>query len=219
METLMLPHPKVIATLEQAYDPCPSFKNVCQSMRLRPELGHIPRGYCGAIDKPPNVKLILVCAEPGDPHTEQQHGTDGMALKDFIKSAYSYSWKCLETKKELFHKNVRHIIDLCFPGMSFKEQMRYTWRTNAVLCSAKVECGRVPKEIEFECVNRYLMSQLNLFNNAKIIALGAKARDRLIRAGVKNFIPAWSAAPPGCNRQEAKKSWVDASRIFKKGIR
>lgn len=213
----MLPHLDVIATLEQAYNPCPAFKNVCQSMRWTPEAGHIPRGYCGATGEPSNVKLILVCAEPGDPHHEEHHEADG-TLAGFIESTCSYSWQCLENKKEQFHQNVRHILDLCWLGKSFHQQMRRTWRTNAVLCSAKLEGGHVPVQIERECVNRYLVRQLNLFSDARIIALGGKAQKRLKRAGVRDFISAWSAAPPGCNRREAKDSWVEAARIFKMGL-
>lgn len=213
----MLPHPDVITAIEQAYFPCPAFENVCQSMRWNPKAGHIPRGYCGATGEPSKVKLILISAEPGDPHHAEHHGADGTPV-GFIESAYEYAWQCFENSKDQFHHNVRYILDLCWPGQTFHEQMRHSWITDAVLCSAKLEGGHVPVQVERECVNRYLMRHLRLFAEARIIALGGKAQKRLRHAQVTNFIPAWSPAPPGCNRREAKESWVEAARIFNEGL-
>lgn len=209
----MLPYPDVIETIKQAYGPCPAFENVCQSMRWNPEIGHIPRGYCGAIGDPSKVKLILISAEPGDPHHVEHHKADG-TLIGFIESASLYAWQCFETKKDQFHHNVRYILDLCWPDQNFHEQMRRTWITDAVLCSAKLEGGHVSVQIERECVNRYLIRHLRLLSEARIIALGSKAQKRLRNAEVTGFIPAWSPAPPGCNRREAKESWIRAAQVF-----
>jgi len=64
----MEPNPRIIELLLTAYEPCPSFSSACKSMRWVPERGHIPRGFCGATGDLDEVDLVLVCAEPGDPH-------------------------------------------------------------------------------------------------------------------------------------------------------
>lgn len=39
------------------------------------------------------------------------------------------------------------------------------------------------------------------------MALGSKAQNRLRALGMTDFLAACAAAPPGCNRLEAKPSW------------
>jgi hypothetical protein len=73
--------------------------------------------------------------------------------------------------------NVRMILDMCYSGRPFAAQMRVTWITDSVLCSARVECGGVPASASRECRRRFLEPQLALFPNALVAALGAKARD------------------------------------------
>jgi uracil-DNA glycosylase len=94
---------------------------------------------------------------------------------------------------------------MCFPGLPFMAQLRATWITDSVLCSARRECGRVPASAWRECRGRFLEPQLSLFPNAVVAALGSKSRDRL--GGVPGVIPAVAAAPPGCNHADAKASW------------
>lgn len=170
-------------------------------MRWAPDEGHVPRGFYGALGSAADVELILVFAEPGDPHSGERHSG--------LSSAYDYAGVAFRTGKDQFHRNVRGILDLCWPGMTFDEQMRRVWMTESVLCSATRECAAVLPEITAACGNRYLKSQLALFSGALIVALGSKAQARLRQIGIYDFVSAHSAAPPGCNFKGAGPSWKE----------
>jgi hypothetical protein len=145
------------------------------------------------------VELVLVFAEPGDPHHGESH--TGM------QSAYEYAMRAFETGKDLFHRNVRSILDACWPSMPLDEQLRRVWLTESVLCSARLEGGSVPLSSARACGLRFLKPQLDLFPSAVVVALGSKAQQRLRSLGIYQFISAYAVAPPGCNRREAKESW------------
>lgn len=159
----------------------------------------MPRGFLGAAGTLKEIQLVLVFAEPGDPHEEETH--------EGLTSAYQYATYGFETGKDLFHRNVRAILDSCWPGLSFHEQMKKVWMTESVLCSAPKECGSVKAAVTRECGKRYLIGQLELLPHALVVALGGKAQSRLRAIGVKNFLPAAAVAPPGCNFAGARESW------------
>jgi hypothetical protein len=187
----------LLRTIQPAYAPCEHFGGVCGEMRWSPPGGHVPRGFCGALGDVGEVELVLVSAEPGDPLRGEAH-TD-------LESAVEYSLSSLRRRATPFHQNVRLILDLCFPNLSFDEQLRRTWRTNSVLCSARVECGGVPRSVERTCMSAYLSRQLALVPNALVAALGRKAQDRLRRQGIR-FFPA--AHPASRKSNEVKHaSW------------
>ena len=194
-------NPKLRRVLVDAYAPCAGFAGSCHDMRWDPNTGYVPRGFCGASGSLDDVGLVLVVAEPGDPHPNESHPRDGAAA---IDSAYAYAYSCFRDEKDLFHRNIRHILKLCWPDSDCDEQLRRTWITESVLCSAKKEGGSVPAEVSKACRTRYLEKQLRLFPNAVVAALGRKAANRL--AGLP-VIVAGSAAPPGCNRREVRDSW------------
>lgn len=95
----------------------------------------MPRGFLGAAGSLEEVELVMVFAEPGDPHEGERH--EGMT------TAYDYATFGFSTGKDLFHRNVREILSLCWPEMSFEQQMRKVWLTESVLCSARKEGGSV----------------------------------------------------------------------------
>ena len=171
----------LLATILPAYGPCDHFSGVCQEMGWNPPAGHVPRGFCGALGSSDEVELVLVTAEPGDPLPGEVHTG--------LESAVTTSIEGLRNRVTPFHRNVRLILDLCFPGQSFEEQLRRTWRTNSVLCSAQIEGGSMPRPIEDICIQTYLRKQLALMPNALVAALGGKAQNRLRRHGIK-FFPA-----------------------------
>lgn len=162
-------------------------------MRLDPANGHVPRGFWGALGKLRDVELVLVFAEPGDPLPGESHTG--------IESAMEFSLACLRTGATPFHKNTRRILNLCFPGQSLDEQLRKTWRTNSVLCSAKRESGSVLPAVEDICMRTYLRGQLDLLGHALIAAFGGKAQRRLRREGFQ-FIP---ALHPSCRESNERK--------------
>jgi len=182
-----------------AYAPCPEFGRACTEMRWQPKTGHVPRGFLGASGALNEVELVLVFAEPGDPQEGESHTG--------LESAYEYATFSFETGKDQFHRNVRHVLDSCWPELSFEQQMHKVWLTDSVLCSARKECGPVSAGASRACGNRYLRAQLELFPGALVAALGGKAQERLRALGFTSFISAYAAAPPGCNRREAQASW------------
>lgn len=192
-------HPAFEPILTPAYSPCQEFKKYCQEMRWNPQDGHVPRGFLGACGELSEVELVLVFAEPGNPHNEEKHCG--------LYSAYYYAMLVVATGKDLFHRNVRKILDSCWPSMSLEEQLRKVWLTDSVLCSGRKEGGHVSRVASQACGRHYLLPQLALFPNALIVAMGSKATNRLHALGVPAFLSVSAAAPPGCNRAEAKESW------------
>jgi len=195
-------NPELRRLLLEAYGPCPGFERECHDMRWNPQAGHVPRGFCGATGTLEEVALVLVVAEPGDPHFAEAHPAEPEAA---LGSTYAYAYRCFRDGKDLFHRNVRAILDLCFPGMTFDEQMRRTWLTESVLCSALKEGGSVRGAVGTACRSRYLARQLALLPNAVVAALGSKAA---VRMKGLSFIAASAAAPPGCNFRGSKESWA-----------
>lgn len=189
---------ELAAVLAPAYQPCAHLSGACAGMCWSPASGHVPRGFCGATGSLREVKLVLVVAEPGDPHPGERHNG--------LDSALAYTESALRDGTDLFHRNVRALIDLCFPGQEVTEQLRQTWITESVLCSASTEGGNVPAVSWRACGATFLRPQLSLFPGAVKVALGSKARDRMSALGL-DFIATGAVAPPGCNRREAKANW------------
>jgi len=188
--------------LVDAYGPCPEFGNVCQDMRWNPELGHVPRGFCGATASLEDVALILVVAEPGDPQPNERHPP---TAHEALDSTIRYAYECFRSGRDQFHRNIRQILDLCWPGEDFDAHMRRTYITESVLCSAKEEGAAVPTKVGRVCRARFLDRQLELFPQAVVAALGSKAANRLKG---REFVRGFAAAPPGCNFRGAQESWA-----------
>lgn len=194
----MKPCREVRKILEPAYAPCEHFQGACKSLCWAPDIGHVPRGYLGATGTLSEIRLVLVFAEPGDPHDSERH--------ESMDTSLAYTYECMKNGTDLFHRNVRGILDLCFPEDSFDAQLRKTWLTESLMCSAPVESGKVASTAWRACTTSYLKPQLSLMPNAIVAALGSKARDRLKSIGV-DFIAAGAAAPPGCNFAGVRESW------------
>ena len=67
-------NPKIEGVILKAYGPCPALAGACSEMQWDPARGHVPREFCGATGDLDEVKLVIVCAEPGDPHFRFPHG-------------------------------------------------------------------------------------------------------------------------------------------------
>jgi hypothetical protein len=181
-------------------------------MRWRPADGHVPRGFAGATGELSEVELVLVSAEPGDPHPEECH--TGLHMQ----SAYDYAMTVLQQGRDLYHKNILRILNMCWPGLRFEQQMRKVWLTDSVLCSAREEGGSVTRPASLTCGLRYLRPQLALFPTALVVALGNKSAARLRQlnnelrqlkssASPVDFLKVYAVAPPGCNFPGAVPSW------------
>jgi hypothetical protein len=154
---------------------------------------------------PDEVQLVLVVAEPGDPHTAEAYVPHARP-EEMFENVCRYVHGCFANGKDQFHRNVRTILNDCWPDLPFHEQLRRTWITESVLCSASVECGSLPSAVHRNCVDLYLERQLTLLGNAVVVALGGKARERMKRLR-RSYLRAGSVAPPGCNQRQVRQSW------------
>lgn len=107
----LLPCKELIDVLLPAYQPCAGFKGACESMKWSPGEGHIPRGFCGATGKISDVELVLIMAEPGDPHSAEEYSSKKLPQEMFSAVA-DYAYQCYQNGTDLFHRNVRGILDL-----------------------------------------------------------------------------------------------------------
>ena len=195
--------------LAPAFGPCDAFSSTCASMRWSPESGHVPRGFSGASNLS-KVQLILVNAEPGDPLADESYPCPSPRHAEAVATEF------LKTGQTRFHRNLRLLLDLCFPGKDFEAQHERVWITNAVICSAEKLGGSVPRACEELCFQKYLSKQLDLFPNAFVIALGEKAVRRIKRGSVKPF----NAFHPSArvSNEERRNSYESAAREFRKSI-
>lgn len=200
------PNPALLEILSKAYR-CPCFDSACQTMRWDPTLGHIPRGYLGATGRLEEVELVMVLAEPGDP----QPG-DHETMEEAIRHA---TWAFREGEGQ-FHRNARFLLEKCWEGLSFEDQLRRVWITESVLCSAEVSSGPVPRSTERACGDRYLKRQLDLLPGALVVAFGNKAADRLARIGLRGFEKAFALGKPGCFQEGARPSWERVATILRR---
>lgn len=206
----ILPCRELRDILLPAFAPCPGFRRSCGTMRWQPQAGHVPRGFCGAIGTADEVRLVLVVAEPGNPHDGETYAPHIQPEKLF-QNVCRYVYGCFASGKDQFHRNVRAILDNCWPDLSFHEQLHRVWITESVLCSAAAECGPVPSNVRRTCVDIYLKQELAVLPNAIVAAVGGKAHVRM-RGLPRRFLPVGSVAPPGCNQKPVRESWKAITR-------
>ena len=210
------PAKELLNVLEHAYGPCTEFQGACAGAAAwAPEHGHVPRGFLGAASRIDDVELVLLIAEPGNPHPHSRFGPD-LAPQSIVAQTVSDTYRCFREKTDLFHYNMRRILDLAFPELALDDQLRRVWITNSRLCSAPEEGGSVPVASSNACAGAYLKAQLELLSGRPIIALGHKANDRALR--LRRSVPdlrdrlfrGYAASPPGCNHRGAHQSWREA---------
>ncbi|HEY1727120.1 MAG TPA: hypothetical protein VGG22_01920 [Candidatus Baltobacteraceae bacterium] len=88
---------------------------------------------------------MIVTAEPGEP-------SDG--------ESYSGALDDLMTASQEFPQESTQILDVCWPNSTMDVQLRKTWITAAVLCSARISGKSIPLRIENACGEMYLAPQL-----------------------------------------------------------
>ena len=173
-----LPAPELHEILLPSYNPCPGFQGACKGIATwNPEQGYAPRGFIGALGSLDEVQVVILVAEPGDPHYEESY-----AFGDTLMNQTSeYGFNVHQTGKDRYHKNLKLLLNLIFPGVRIEDQLKKVWITGTYLCSAPTEGGNVRVRAERGCAERYLAKQLGLLKNRPIIALGRKARKRTTR--------------------------------------
>ena len=203
----------LIEVLEPAYSPCPNFSGPCSALKWNPAKGYAPHGFCGGTGSLEDIRLVLVTAEPGDPGDpgDEKHYNPRLAPCDLLKSISSYVYEGIKNSDRVFHRNLKYILDRCWPGLSFDEQMKRTWITESVLCSAPVTTGRV--DSEKVCADAYLRRQVELLGHAYWVAMGRKAERRL-RFSTSRFAYIPAPAPPGGNMPSARAAWDGLGEDF-----
>ena len=200
-----------------AYGPCPGFQGTCKGIaKWDPQRGHVPRGFVGATSNLDEVEVVILFAEPGDPYGHDPFLAT-QSPRGLLSQACRYTFEHHRDGTDLFHRNLRLLLDLIFPGLQFEEQLKRAWLTETYLCSAPQEAEEVPAKAVRGCGDRYLAQQLALFEGLPIIALGGKAQRRAKRYA-PNLIEAYSIAPPGCNHRPARPSWEAAAVQARKMI-
>jgi hypothetical protein len=160
---------RLIEILLPAMAPCPNFEGCKGHVKCEPATGHIPRGFGGASINPADVRLILINAEPADPADSETYTGDGSSmLKQHETYVNSYMHGNIRrgSSTSPFHRNLRTILDLCWPGIDHNERWAKTWYTNTVLCSAPMSGGSVAHEVVDCCIKACLQPQLAVFPNA-----------------------------------------------------
>lgn len=205
MTTTFSPCRELLALLLPAYKLCRGFAGACAgAARWKPQAGHVPRGFVGALGELAEVELVLLIAEPGDPHVGERHQAQTPA--EYVEDACAYAFTQFERGTDLFHRNMRGILSSCWPGMPLREQLRKTWISETYLCSAMKEGGSVPAASWRACAADYLAPQLRLLSDRVVVALGAKAQQRTRM--FPQVHPAGAVAPPGCNFAGVRESWA-----------
>ena len=175
-----LPSPELREILLPSHNPCLGFKDkdTCKDVaKWCPKQGHVPRGFIGALGSLDEVRVVILVAEPGDPHCEEKYAFDDTLMTQTSK----YAFNVYQTGKDRYHRNLKLLLDLIFPGVRLEDQLKKVWITGTYLCSAPTEGGNVRVKAERGCAERYLAKQLDLLEGRPIIALGTKARKRVGR--------------------------------------
>ena len=202
------PAKKITDILLPAYHPCSGFEGACKGVATwHPHKGHVPRGFVGATSSLQEVEVVLLVAEPGDPYDPLPAEAGRL---DLLNRSCLDTFEHLRDGKDLFHRNLRKVLSLIFPGLEFAGQLKKAWITETYLCSAPQETGPVRSQSERWCARQYLAKQVALFDGRPIIALGRKAQQRA-KPYAPNLIEAYAIAPPGCNRKAALPSWEAAA--------
>lgn len=200
-----LPNQRMMELLADLYSPCPNF-GVCPQAHWEPSAGHIPRGFLGATGQLQEVEMVLVFAEPGAPHAGEAYA-ECRTPNHFITAAVNHAYEAFAHGQDLMHRNTRQLIEMAFPGIPFDDQLRKVWLTESRLCSLDEELGACSDRT---CADTFLSAQVELLPEARVIALGGKAAQRIRRAA-PGHLKAYAVAPPGANHRPARPSWEAAA--------
>ena len=207
----LLPADELIEILKPAYEPCKFFES-CAEAKWSPESGYLPRGYLGATGKISEVEVVFVLAEPGHPLEKYPKNVDALThITNCVEVAYEcyFHNTCQGTplgKNGIGHLNLRYVINMLWPNLSFDQQLRKVWITESRLCSIKDEIGKIKPKERYVCADNYLRKQLELLFHAEVISFGDKAHAMLDQLGAP-YHKAWALYPPGANNPKAKESW------------
>jgi hypothetical protein len=208
--------------LEAALEPCPHFSGPCAGYaRWDPANGFVPRGYLGAAQSARDVRLVLASAEPSEPDEGDRYEGTPRAI---LEAAAAHSLASFEkgprpnSAPAPFHRNLRKILEFCWPGEPLESQLTKTWISPAVLCSAPIFGMPIPRAMEATCIHTYFRREIETLGDVFIVALGAKAHARLERGGITAAFVAQHPSARPITKPEASwsacgiafRSWLNA---------
>ena len=211
------PNKKLVKILRPAFDPCPEFEGTCKDIATwRPTCGYVPRGFIGAFGRMEEIKVVILLSEPGNPHPIETYKG-----RSKLKQTCEYTFKALSEGTDRFHKRLKYMLDLLFPGLPLKRQLRKVWITQTYLCSAPTESGQVPRAAEKECATRYLSKQLKLLRGKPVIALGKGKAHRRVQPVMLNVGDLKVAFHPSARKSKAdfEQSYNEAAEWAKSKFR
>ncbi len=183
-----VPAAELAQILEPALAPCPHFA----ALRRACPLGTRARLRAARLSaEPPTgpgaVRLVLATAESTEPDEDDAYsGTPGEMLEAAAVTRSATFAQPVAGHRERpapFHRNLRRILDFCWPGDALEAQLAKTWIAPAVLCSAPSFGMPIPRAMETACIHEYFRREIEALGDVFIIALGAKAHARLERGG------------------------------------
>ena len=202
------PHPALLDVLRKAYLPCSNIdvcSGVCREAKWRPACGHIPRGFLGATGDLEEVELVMLFAEPSDPHGDECYDPEADP-NELLAASVKHAYGCFSDCKDPIHRKTRWFMKRLYPDLSFDEQLRRVWIAQSRLCSRGSESDTI-------CATRYLAPQIGLLQNARVVAFGGKAQRRMRRVAKHDGMNAdWLCAHSlaARNLQEARPTWEKA---------
>lgn len=200
----MRPNDRLSVLLQAAYQPCDHF-GICSEAKWDPAIGHIPRGFLGAMGELEDVEVVMVFAEPGHPNPAEGYDPAASPI-NLLESGALRTYHAFASGLDLFHRNVRWFMSQLYPELTFEQQLQHVWLTEGRLCSINNEIGSTR---DHRCAQHYLRAQLQMLPNATVVAFGGKAQDYVGSLGVEH-LKTYALSPPGCNRRTAKPSWGGA---------
>ena len=144
----------LVKVLMPAYK-CKFFDDVCGSMKWAPDIGYIPCGFGGGTNSVQEVRLVVVTAEPSDPLIGEAYNGSPREIIGKVTSLFEdYMFERVVDHKSRYFPNLRKILNLCWKHRSLIDQLRVTWITTAVKCSARTSGAAVSPAIEAACAER-----------------------------------------------------------------
>ena len=162
--------------LRWAYGPCCGFGGACSgTAKWKPECGHVPRGFVGALGRIREIKVVILLDKPGQPFWDEEYLGKSKLAK--LKQTSKFTFSAIEDEASPFQKRLKYLLNYLFLDIQdqLDLQLRKTWITETYLCSIRPSKKDAPPLAKQECVDRYLAPQLDLLSERPVIALGGIA--------------------------------------------
>lgn len=181
------------------------FQDLCLKHGLPwdPANGYEPRWFAGHSEKPP--RYLVVMAEPAMPAPYPDSS-------EFPPSIDRMNWLDgydLSLREHYWRENVEVVFKQIWPNNTSQMMNKHVGGTCAFWMSLPPGKANddVPRELESFFMRKYFPEILKICGDVELIAAGGKAQRRLSPYNIPHH-SCWAFTRPGCNRKEARESWV-----------